>query len=327
MKALANQMNESAAPANTFRLSRNVKQLLSTATGFVVLCFVFSMLNENFASINNILNVAVQVTPILLIAMGQTYVLITGGIDLSIGSNIGFGGVVAGMLMVSGTPIILAVILGLLAGALVGALNGALIVYGNLPPFIVTLGTMTSVRGLTLTLTKGIPVSNLPQGFNQIGLGSFLGIPVPVYIMVAYALIFGFILAKTKTGRYTYAIGSNFDATRLSGVNTSKALIKVYIISGFLAATAGLIMAARIISSPPMAGDGYELDAVAASVIGGTSTMGGEGTIAGTVIGAFIIAVLRNGLNLAGISPFIQKIVIGAVIVAAVLFDRIKRKD
>jgi ribose transport system permease protein len=194
---------------------------------------------------------------------------------------------------------------------------------------------MTAVRGVCLTLTQGIPISGLPKSFTQWGTGAilaipglkFTGIPLPVVIMVILVLIFGFILAKTKLGRHIYAAGSNFEAARLSGVNTKKVYIMVYVFSGFLAAFAGLIMAARIVSAQPAAGDGYELDAVASSFIGGTSTMGGEGSIAGTFIGAFVIGILRNGLNLVRVSPFIQKIVIGLVIVGSVFFDRIKRRD
>ncbi len=308
-------------------LSRKTKQFLSTFSGLVVLLVIFSMTNPNFGTTNNFLNVAVQTAPIVLIAIGQTYVLITGGIDLSIGSNIALSGVLAAMLMKANVPVPICILSGLISGCLVGAVNGSLVVYGKLPPFIVTLGTMTAVRGITLTITQGIPISGLPDSFNQIGTGSTFGIPNPIYIMLLCVIVFGVLLAKTKTGRYTYSLGSNFDAARLSGVNIQKSLIKVYMISGFVAAVAGLIMAARIISAPPTAGDGYELDAVAASVIGGASTMGGEGTIAGTLVGAFVIGVLRNGLNLTGVSPFIQKIVIGVVIIAAVFFDRIKRKD
>ncbi len=307
-------------------LPKSIKQFLSTLSGLVVLLIIFGLSNKNFLTIDNILNVIVQTTPILLIAIGQTYVLITGGIDLSIGSNIAIGGVVSAMLMTSGVPIIIAAFAGVLCAAIVGALNGALVTYGKLPPFIVTLGTMTAIRGITLTLTKGIPISGLPEEFTAIGIKETLGIPNPIYIMIICVLIFGFILAKTKTGRYTYSLGSNFEAARLSGVNTHGALIKVYAFSGILAGVAGLIMAARIISAPPTAGMGYELDAVASSVIGGASTMGGEGTIAGTVIGALIIGVLRNGLNLMGVSPFIQQIVIGIVIIGAVFADKIRHK-
>jgi len=307
-------------------LSRSVKQFISTLSGLLVLLLIFGIGNRNFVTTSNLLNVAVQTTPILLIAMGQTFVLISGGIDLSIGSNIALAGVLTAMLMKSGVPVPIAILAGIIAAAIVGITNGALVSYGKLPPFIVTLGTMTAVRGITLTLTKGIPISGLPETFNNIGISKTLGIPNPIYIMIVFAIIFGIILSKTKTGRYIYAIGSNSEAARLSGVNSSFTLIKVYMFSAILSGIAGLVMAARIISAPPTAGMGYELDAVAASVIGGASTMGGEGTIAGTIIGAFIISVLRNGLNLMGISPFIQQIVIGVVIVAAVFFDKIKHK-
>jgi ribose transport system permease protein len=314
------------------RLSRSHKQLLSTFSGLFILGVVFTVLSEYFFSVNNLLTVATQTAVIAVIALGQTYVLITGGIDLSIGSNMALSAVITGMVMklMPDPPLFLVafgMLTGLLTGATAGAISGILITFGNIPPFIATLGTMTVVRGLALTLTKGLPVSGLPASFTVWGTGATLGIPNPVIVMVILALLFGFILAKTRLGRHVYAVGSNFEAARLSGVNTKKTLITVYIFSGILAASAGLIMAARIISAHPAAGDGYELDAVASSVIGGTSTMGGEGSIAGTFIGAFVIGVMRNGLNLIGVSPFIQKIVIGIVIVGSVFFDRIKRKD
>lgn len=308
-------------------LSRTTKQLLSTFSGLFVLCVIFAFLSEYFLTWNNILTVATQTAVIAVIAVGQTYVMITSGIDLSIGSNIALAGMTSAMGMQAGLPLPVAMLLGLASGALVGLINGCLVVYGKLPPFIVTLGTMTAIRGVALTLTQGIPISGLPKAFTVIGSGRTLGIPNPVLIMLALVLIFGFVLAKTKLGRYVYALGSNYEATRLSGINTRKVLISVYVFSGLLAAFAGLIMAARIISAQPAAGDGYELDAVASSVIGGTSTLGGEGSVAGTFIGAFVIGILRNGLNLVGVSPFIQKIVIGVVIVGAVWFDRAKRKD
>ncbi|MGP1455453.1 MAG: ABC transporter permease [Treponema sp.] len=307
-------------------LSRETKQLLSTLTGLIVLCAVFTVLSPYFLGIRNILTVATQTAVIAIIAIGQTYVMITTGIDLSIGSNIALAGMISGLAMTNGIPVSVSVLLGLLSGTLVGLLNGVMITYGNMPPFIATLGTMTAVRGLSLTLTQGIPISSLPASFTIIGTGSTLGIPNPVIIMLALTIFFAFVLSRTTLGRYVYAAGSNMEAARLSGVDTKKVVTMVYVISGFLAACAGLISAARIISAQPAAGEGYELDAVASSVIGGVSSLGGEGMIGGTFIGAFVIGVLRNGLNLIGVSPFIQKIVIGCVIVGAVFFDRIKRK-
>ncbi|MDR0758908.1 MAG: ABC transporter permease, partial [Treponema sp.] len=309
-------------------LSRSQKQLLSTFSGLFLLGAVFTVLSPYFFSVNNLLTVATQTAVIAVIAIGQTYVLITGGIDLSIGSNIALCSMTAGLCMQANLPVFLCILAGLLTGVAAGAVSGTLIAFGKLPPFIATLGTMTVARGLALTLTQAIPISGLPKSFTTFwGTGSTLGIPNPVIIMVILVLVFAFVLAKTKLGRHVYATGSNFDAARLSGVNTKRVLMMVYIFSGLLAAFAGLIMSARIISAQPASGDGYELDAVASSVIGGTSTMGGEGTVAGTFIGAFVIGVLRNGLNLIGVSPFIQKIVIGIVIVASVFLDRVRRKD
>ncbi len=307
-------------------MSPIVKQLLTTIAAFVVICIAFTILNPNFISISNILNVCNQVAPVAIISIGQTYVLITGGIDLSIGSNIAIGGVLCCQAIVAGMPVIVGILIGLLAGTVVGIINGVLVVYGKLPPFIATLGTMMAIRGLALTITNGIPVTGLSKSFSFIGTDSWLGIPISVYIMAVCAVVFGIILAKTKSGRYTYAVGSNYDATRLSGINVNAAIIRVYAISGFLSALAGIIMAAKISSAPPSAGDSYELNAVASSVIGGASTMGGEGFIAGTIVGAFVFMTLSNGLNLAGISSFLQKVVIGIVIIAAVLWDKLRSR-
>lgn len=316
-----------AGSAALKNISREHKQLFSTFSALFILCFIFSVLSPYFLSVNNLLTVATQTAIIAIIAIGQTYVMITTGIDLSIGSNIALSGMLAGIAMTNGVPVWIALLIGLASGCIVGGLNGVMIAFGKIPPFIATLCTMMAVRGISLTLTQGIPVSGLPKSFTVIGTGSLAGIPIPVILMILLTVIFGFVLSKTRLGRHVYAVGSNVDAARLSGVNTKAVLIKVYVISGFVAAFAGLIMAARIISAQPAAGDGYELDAVASSVIGGTSTLGGEGMIAGTFIGAFIIGILRNGLNLIGVSPFIQKIVIGVVIGGSVFFDRIKRKD
>jgi ribose transport system permease protein len=308
-------------------LSRSQKQLFSTFSGLFLLGVAFSLLSPYFFSVNNLLTVATQTAVIAIIAIGQTYVLITGGIDLAIGSNIALSAMVAGLVMRASLPTPLAILAGLITGLTAGAFSGSLVAFGKIPPFIATLGTMTIARGLALTLTQAIPISNLPKNFTIWGTGSTLGIPNPVIVMVLLVIIFGFILAKTKLGRHIYATGSNFEAARLSGVDTKKVLMAVYIFSGLLAAFAGLIMAARIITAQPASGDGYELDAVASSVIGGTSTMGGEGSAAGTFIGAFVIGILRNGLNLIGVTPYIQKIIIGIVIVGSVFLDKIRRRD
>ncbi len=309
------------------RFSRETIQMFSVLSGLVLLMLFFSFSSPYFFTQNNLLTVCLQTSIIVMIAIGQTYVIITAGIDLSIGSNIALSGIITSMSLVAGYPIPLAIIFGLLAGTVVGVLNGVIVVYGKLPPFIVTLGTMSIVRGAALVLTGGIPISGLPKAFKYIGSGKFAGIPVAVIIMFFLFLIFWFILSKTKLGRYIYATGSNFEATKLSGVNTNIVLISVYVVSGFLASCAGVILAARIASGQPTAGTGYEMDSVASSVIGGTSLLGGEGIVTGTAIGAFVIGVLRNGLNLLNISAFWQQIVIGMVIIGAVFIDRFRNKQ
>jgi len=339
----------------SINLTRSQQQILSSLIGLLVLSLFFTIFSKYFFNVDNLLTVAQQTTVIAIIAIGQTYVLITGGIDLSIGSNIALCAMVAAMMMRHdpdvgihpNLPMFLALLMGLMTGVAAGAANGAMIAFGRLPPFIATLGTMTVVRGLALTMTQGYPISGMPNSFTAMGTGYNFGIgniydiqkggyyvppgvpkiPNIVVIMLITVFIFGFILQKTKWGRHVYAVGSNFEAARLSGVNTKKTIMMVYMFSGLLAALAGCLLAARVYSAGPAAGDGYELDAVASSVIGGTSTMGGEGTGIGTFIGAFIIGVLRNGLNLLGVNPFIQKIVIGMVIVASVFLDRVRNRE
>jgi len=309
------------------KLSRDQKQFLSTFSGLFLLMLVFAVLSPYFLTVNNLLTVATQTAVIAIIAIGQTFVLITGGIDLAIGSNMALTGMVAGLCMRANLPVPFAIASGLFIGLVSGAVSGLLVAFGKLPPFIATLGTMTVARGVAFTLTQAIPIANLPKDFTLWGTERTFGIPNPVIITVILVIVFAFILAKTKLGRHVYAIGSNFEAARLSGVSTRKVQIIVYMYSGLLSAFAGLIMAARVVTAQPGAGDGYELDAVASSVIGGASTMGGEGIIAGTFLGAFVIGVLRNGLNLVAVTPHIQRIIIGVVIVGSVFLDKIKRKD
>jgi len=308
------------------KVGENNFQIMSILSGLLIMMLVFSLNSKYFFTQNNLLTIALQTSMIAIIALGQTFVLITAGIDLSIGSNMAIAGVVSAMTLKSGMPISVAIILGLLAGVLVGLINGSLIAYGGLPPFVVTLGTMSIVKGIALFITGGIPVTRLSKSFNIIGNDKIIGIPIPVIITIVLTLLFGFILSKTKLGTRIFAVGSNLDAAKYSGINTKKIIITVYVFSGLLAAVAGIIMASRIASGQPTAGTGYELYAVAASVIGGVSLAGGEGLLTGTLIGALIIGVLRNGLNLLSVSAFIQEIMIGSVIIIAVFADRIKRK-
>jgi ribose/xylose/arabinose/galactoside ABC-type transport system permease subunit len=251
----------------------------------------------------------------------MTFVIITAGIDLSVGSVLAFSGVIMASLLHKEVPLPIALLIALAAGLLCGLVNGLLITIGKLPPFISTLGMMSVARGAALVFTQGRPISGFSDTFRWIAVGELFHIPVPVIIMIAVYLIANFVLTKTKLGRYTYAIGGNEEATILSGVNVRFYKMLVYGLCGMLSGLAAVILTARLNSAQPIAGMMYELDAIAATVIGGTSLSGGEGSIFGTLIGALIIGVLRNGLNLLDISSFVQQIVIGTVIIVAVLFD------
>lgn len=298
-----------------------------TLSGLIALCIVLWILTPHFMTVSNLLNVAQQTTIVAIIAVGMTFVIITGGIDLSVGSVLAFSGVTMATMLQKGVPLGIALLVGLGAGLLCGLLNGLLITVGRLPPFIATLGMMSVARGAALVFTGGRPVSGFSDTFRQIAVGEIFHIPAPVIIMLAVYLIAHFVLTKTKLGRYTYAIGGNEEATVLSGVNVRLYKTMVYGLCGMLSGLAAIILTARLNSAQPIAGMMYELDAIAATVIGGTSLTGGEGTIFGTLIGALIIGVLRNGLNLLDISSFVQQIVIGAVIIVAVLFDMLLKAN
>lgn len=275
---------------------------------------------------SNILNVLRQVSINALIAFGMTFVILTGGIDLSVGSILALTGAVTAGMMASGVDPILAMLLGLFLGAVLGAINGVIIAKGKVAPFIATLATMTIYRGLTLVYTEGRPISGLgdSMAFQMLGKGYFLGIPIPVVTMLISFGILYFILKKTTFGRRVYAVGGNEEASVLSGINADRIKIYVYSLVGALAALASLILTSRLNSAQPTAGQMFELDAIAAVVLGGTSLTGGRGWIVGTLIGALIIGVLNNGLNLIGVSSFFQQVVKGAVILLAVLLDRKK---
>jgi len=292
-----------------------------TLAGLVVLSLVLWALTPHFLTVSNLLNVAQQTTIVAIIAVGMTFVIITAGIDLSVGSMLAFSGVVMATLLVRGVPLPVALLVAIATGMIGGALNGLLITIGRLPPFIATLGMMSIARGAALVFTEGRPVSGFSDGFRRIAVGEILGIPAPIIIMLVIYAVAHFVLTRTKLGRYTYAIGGNEEAAILSGVNVRLYKTLVYGLCGALSGLAAIILTARLNSAQPIAGMMYELDAIAATVIGGTSLTGGEGTVIGTLIGALIIGVLRNGLNLLDISSFVQQIVIGAVIVIAVLLD------
>ncbi len=257
----------------------------------------------------------------------MTYVIISGGIDLSVGSIVALSGVALGAALQDGQPLPVALAIALLVGGGCGLVNGAIISWGGLPPFIVTLGMMSIARGGALLFTEGRPVSGFEAGFRSLATSHVGPIPAPIVITLVVYLLAHLVLTRTTFGRYVYAIGGNEEATRLSGVSVRLHKSMIYAVSGLMSAVAAILLTARLNSAQPIAGMMYELDAIAATVIGGTSLSGGEGSLAGTLIGALIMGVLRNGLNLLGVSSFLQQIVIGAVIIAAVLVDTVLKKQ
>jgi len=294
---------------------------LGTLFGLIGLCALLTVLTPHFLTISNLLNVTEQTTINAVIAVGMTFVILSAGIDLSVGSIVALTGVVLGSALHSGVPVPAAILLSLTTGAVCGLLNGLLITRGGLPPFIATLGMMSIARGVALLFTDGRPISGFSAGFREISTGRPLMIPAPVLVMIVVYVTAHFVLTRTTFGRYVYAIGGNEEATRLSGVRVGFHKTMVYAVSGVTSAVAAVTLTARLNSAQPIAGMMYELDAIAATVIGGTSLLGGSGTLVGTLIGALIMGVLRNGLNLLGISSFLQQVVIGGVIIAAVLVD------
>ena len=291
----------------------------------VLLVILMALIAPNFASVDNALNVARAVSINAILAAGMTVVILTAGIDLSVGSIVGVSGVLSVLLWVNGAPSVVAIAAGVAVGALAGLINGALIAYLALPAFIVTLGALTYLRGVAYSLTDGQPLVAAGLGFRGLGNGAIAGIPSPVVLMIVVYLVVWFLLERTKFGRHVYAVGGNPEAARLAGIKVKSVLTSVYVISGITAGLAGVIFSARVVSGQPTAGQSYELDAIAAVVLGGTSLMGGRGRIMGTLVGALIIGVLSNGLVLLNVPFFYQLIVKGVVIVIAVGLDSLKR--
>lgn len=294
--------------------------------GLILLIIVVSILNPSFLDLSNLLNLLRQISINGLIAFGMTFIILTGDIDLSVGSILALSSAFIALMITSGVDPIIALIIGVLIGFVLGAVNGLLVTKGNMAPFIATLATMTIFRGLTLVITDGNPITNLGDSylFQLFGKGYFIGIPVPAVTMIIVFVILLIILQKTTFGRHTYAIGGNEIAAKISGIKVNKIKILIYGISGLMSALAGGILTSRLNSAQPTAGTSYELDAIAAVVLGGTSLTGGKGRIVGTLIGVLIIGVLNNGLNLLGVSSFYQQVVKGVVILIAVLIDRKK---
>ena len=300
---------------------------LTTLIALIGLMMVITFINPNFLTANNLLNLLLQVTANGFIAFGMTFVILTGGIDLSVGSILALSSALTAGLIAAGIPVPFAILLAVCMGGIFGMLNGLLVAYGKLAPFIVTLASMTIFRGATLVFTNGNP---LTQGlgdsflFQFLGQGYVVGIPFPVILMFLVFIILYVVLHKTAFGKSVYALGGNEKAAYISGVKLSKVKIIIYTISGIMASVSGLIITSRLSSAQPTAGTSYEMDAIAAVVLGGTSLSGGKGRILGTLIGALIIGVLNNGLNIIGISAFWQQVVKGVVILIAVLLDRFK---
>ncbi|MCG9649165.1 ribose ABC transporter permease [Vibrio brasiliensis] len=304
------------------------KEWLIEQKSLIALLFlivVVSFLNPNFFTVDNILNILRQTSVNAIIAVGMTLVILTAGIDLSVGSVLALCGAFAASLIAMEVPVLIAVPTALLAGAALGAISGVIIAKGKVQAFIATLVTMTLLRGVTMVYTDGRPIStgftDTADAFAWFGTGYALGIPVPVWLMVIVFAAAWYLLNHTRFGRYVYALGGNESATRLSGINVDRVKIGVYAICGLLAALAGIIVTSRLSSAQPTAGMGYELDAIAAVVLGGTSLMGGKGRIMGTLIGALIIGFLNNALNLLDVSSYYQMIAKAVVILLAVLVD------
>ncbi|GGR40119.1 ribose/xylose/arabinose/galactoside ABC-type transport system permease subunit [Streptomyces netropsis] len=295
--------------------------------GLIALVVVMAVLSRDFLNGQNLLNVGVQASVTAILAFGVTFVIVSAGIDLSVGSVAALSATVVAWAATSGgLPVWMAVLLGLAVGAAAGLVSGALVAYGRLPAFIATLAMLSIGRGLALVISGGSPIA-FPSSVGRLGdtLGGWL--PVPVLVMVAMGLIAALVLARTYTGRAMFAIGGNEEAARLSGIDVKRRKLVIYALSGLFAAVAGIVLAARLTSAQPQAAAGYELDAIAAVVIGGASLSGGSGKASGTLIGALILAVLRNGLNLLSVSAFWQQVATGLVIALAVLLDTLRRRS
>ena len=308
---------------------RRFGSILGSLVGFFLLCGIFTYLSPYFLTLDNFISVLRQGAALYLVAIAMTFCIISGGIDLSVGSIMALAGCSAGIFMSSGMDWRLACLLGLLQGVILGFIMGFLVAWVHLQPFIVTLVVMSFARGLALVFTNGQPVFGFPPEFRWLGTATFPGLdflPIPVFIGLVAFLLAGFILKETNFGINVYAVGSNYEAALYSGINVKRTLALVYTLSGFLSAAGGIILTSRVNSGQPILGEGIELDGIASVVIGGTAMSGGQGGIMGTVIGTMIILFLRNGLNLMAVSAFWQKVVIGIVILIAVLVDKYQQR-
>ncbi len=300
--------------------------------GLALICEVilFTVLSPHFLTTDNLLNVSLQVSITAIIAVGMTFVILTNGIDLSVGSVVAFVGVIVTSMMTLPLPVFvtlgLAILTGLLVGAASGAFAGVVITRFRITPFIVTMAIMTILRGGAFIYTQGRPIWELPEEFKILGSERLLGVPVPTIIMILVFIAAHVALTRTRFGRHVYAVGGNPEAARLAGIRTNRVLIQVYTLCGVLTALSGILLASRLNSGQPNAGLMYELDVIASVVVGGTSLNGGRGSVIGTFIGSMLIAVLRNGLNLLDVESYVQQVVVGVVILLAVMVDQWRRK-
>ncbi len=294
--------------------------------GLIVVSIVMVFASDSFLSYGNITNIVRQVSINALIAVGMTFVILTGGIDLSVGAVMALAGTLAAGLMAAGMNGVLALIICLLVGCGFGLANGAFVAFAGMPPIIVTLATMGIARGLGLIYTGGYPISGLPSWINWFGEGRVLGLQTPIVIMLIVYVVGWVLLERTPFGRYVYAIGGNETATRLSGVRVARSKLIIYGISGLTAAIAAIVLTGRLMSGQPNSGQGFELDAIAAVVLGGTSIAGGRGSLIGTLLGALLLGVLNNGLNMVGVNPYVQTVVKGVIILLAIYIGRERRR-
>jgi ribose transport system permease protein len=302
-----------------------IQRLLPFLT--LIALFIFlSLASPYFLTTTNLSSVARQTAVINIMALGMTLVIISGGIDLSVGSVLALSGLIGSMCMGAGWPILPSIAAGLATGLACGMVNGVLITRLRIEPFIVTLGMLGIARGTALIISNGLPVHNLPQGFSFLGEGALLGVPFVLWLLLVCALLMHGLLDRTQLGRYSYAIGSNREAAVYAGIPVAFHLTGVYSICGLLTGLAGMIEASRLMTGQPTAGQGYELQAIAAVVIGGGSLRGGEGSVVGTLIGALIMGLLSNGSDLLGISPYLQQAIIGSIIILAVTVDELRKR-
>lgn len=319
---------------NEKRLKLNIKDLgivfnIGPILSLIVLCIIVGSLSDKFFTVFNLLNVIKQISCYAVLGIGMTFVIVGGGIDLSVGSQVGLWAVISCLIAVKTGSVFLAILVILLLGCVVGFAQGWVIAHLSLPPFIVTMAAQMVLRGLITASTDGQPVTGIPEGLRWFGIGEVCGIPAPIFICIVLFVLGHIILTKTRTGRYIFALGSNRQATKVTGINVVKYQIITYMVAGACAAIASLILTGRLGSALASGGTGYEGDAIAATVVGGTSMSGGEGNLLGTFIGAAIMGVIRNGLNLLQIQAAWQDVAVGAVILFAVILDqlRLRKKD